>query len=465
MLPTITLTTLVALVAAQSFTNNPQYIAAVSAYGNNPEYVAAISAYFAQQEKNSLAPKFSEINPAATEIAQAAATAVSNSFKDKTVVKGLVFDNFYQIWLENTDKDKAREQPDLVELQKQGITLTNYFGLTHPSEPNYIGAVGGDYFGIFDDAFLRIPENVSTIVDLLDSKNISWAEYQEHQPFSGFQGQNFSRQTDFAPDYVRRHNPLVSYDSVVSKPQNLGYLKNYTEFENDLKNNNLPQWAFFTPNVTNDGHDTDISFSGRYVTNWIKPLLNNTAFSTDSLIIVTFDESETYSTPNTVLAILLGGAVPETLKGTTDNTFYDHYSNLATVQANWELPHLGRKDVNANVFKFVADQLNIQNHNVSTEGLFRNASENGYFTDNTIPIAAPDLEAVGISGNRILPKIAAVWANSTGAANATASNTTVSNATATNTTASVTPSGNTNGATLVTLSGAALVGVIVALLI
>ena len=37
---------------------------------------------------------------------------------------------------------------NLKELQKLGISLTNYNAVTHPSEPNYIAAAGGDYFGL-----------------------------------------------------------------------------------------------------------------------------------------------------------------------------------------------------------------------------------------------------------------------------------------------------------------------------
>jgi acid phosphatase len=60
-----------------------------------------------------------------------------------------------------------------------GITLTNYWGTTHPSEPNYAASVAGDNFGMDNDDFHAIPSNVSTVVDLLDTKGISWAEYQE----------------------------------------------------------------------------------------------------------------------------------------------------------------------------------------------------------------------------------------------------------------------------------------------
>lgn len=31
---------------------------------------------------------------------------------------------------------------------------------------------GGDYFGLGGDAFTQVPENISTVVDLLDDKGI-----------------------------------------------------------------------------------------------------------------------------------------------------------------------------------------------------------------------------------------------------------------------------------------------------
>jgi acid phosphatase len=76
---------------------------------------------------------------------------------------------------------------------------------THPSEPNYVSAVGGEYFGLNSDAMTRVPANVSTIVDLLEDKGISWAEYMEDMPSSGFQGMEFKNPVTGANDYVRKH--------------------------------------------------------------------------------------------------------------------------------------------------------------------------------------------------------------------------------------------------------------------
>ena len=38
-------------------------------------------------------------------------------------------------------------------LASKGILLTNHFAVTHPSEPNYVAAVGGDYYGMNNGDF------------------------------------------------------------------------------------------------------------------------------------------------------------------------------------------------------------------------------------------------------------------------------------------------------------------------
>ena len=53
-------------------------------------------------------------------------------------------------------------------------------------------------------------------------------------------------------------SPLISYDSVSSDLDRLAKTKNFTMFDRDLAANELPQWMFITPNMTNDGHDSSI---------------------------------------------------------------------------------------------------------------------------------------------------------------------------------------------------------------
>ncbi|KAK9320859.1 phosphoesterase family-domain-containing protein [Lipomyces orientalis] len=348
---------------------------------------------------------FSTIKPSLTEIQEAAATAPVGELTSN--VNGAAFNRFIQIWLENTDYTKAAADPNLQTLAKQGITLSNYWASTHPSEPNYISAVGGDYFGLNSDNFERVPANISTVIDLLDTKHISWAEYQEDAPYAGFQGFNFSNQQTFASDYVRKHNPLVIYDSIASSEARLSNIKNFTSFAKDLSNHKLPQWSFMTPNMTNDGHDTGITFAGNWSIDFLQPLLNNKYFMSDTLILLTFDENGTKAIGNRVFSILLGGAVPKNLHGTTDDTFYTHYSCISTVSRNWGLPSLGRNDVGANVFQLVANVTHFHNKEVDTTGFYANSSIPGYLNSQTwAPLPVP------ITTGNVLQSVKDTWGGS-----------------------------------------------------
>ncbi|KAL7771893.1 hypothetical protein CFE70_001844 [Pyrenophora teres f. teres 0-1] len=206
----------------------------------------------------------------------------------QTKVKGKAFDRLAIIWLENTDYELAASDPNLVWLAKQGISLTNYYGLTHPSQPNYAASLSGDYYGMNHNDFLDIPDNIFTLVDLLEDKGISWAEYKEDMPIAG--------------------------------------------------------------------HDTTVTTAGRWTRNFIAPLLKNPSFMNRTLILITFDENDSYAKKNHVVAILLGDTIPAKLIGTTDTAYYNHYSGLATVEANWNLHTLGSWDVGANVFGVVAEK-------------------------------------------------------------------------------------------------------------
>jgi len=145
--------------------------------------VATAASSASEPAQSTIEPPVSQI--LATQATQAALSPVSN-------VQGKAFQRFYQVWLENTDYSAAAGDPNMQWLASQGITLSNYFATTHPSEPNYVAAAGGDNFGMDNDDFHLIPSNISTVVDLLDTKGISWAEYQEGLPYAGFQGFNFS---------------------------------------------------------------------------------------------------------------------------------------------------------------------------------------------------------------------------------------------------------------------------------
>ncbi|KAI0878654.1 phosphoesterase family-domain-containing protein [Hypoxylon argillaceum] len=282
---------------------------------------------------------------ASASIAAARATALTLS--PTSSVTGKTFDRFVQIFLENQDFSIAAGDPNLAYLATKGILLSNYYSITHPSQPNYVAAGGGSTFGVIDDNFKRIDADTETIVDLLEAAQVSWGIYQEDMPYSGFQG-TYVNQQNGANDYVRKHNPLISYDSVGTDVNRLAKTKNFTLFDRDLAANTLPQWMFITPNMTNDGHDTSVTVAGNWARKFLDPLLSNANFNKGrTLIVLTFDESENYLAANRVFTVLLGNAVPSSKIGTTDATQYNHYSLLKTVENNWGLGNLGQNDVNA----------------------------------------------------------------------------------------------------------------------
>ena len=147
--------------------------------------------------------------------------------------------------------------------------------------------------------------------------------------------------------WVRKHDSLIVYDSVASNATRRANNRNFNDFAVDVNASALPQWMFVTPNMVDDGHDTTIDFAASWVEYWLFPLLNDTNFNDNrTLILLTFDETETYTINNRIFAVLLGGAIPDGSRGTADSTYYTHYSSLSTVEANWGLGSLGRGDTN-----------------------------------------------------------------------------------------------------------------------
>jgi acid phosphatase len=327
------------------------------------------------------------------------------------LVPGIAFDRFCAIWLENTNFADAVADPNFDFITKQGIQLTNYFATTHPSEPNYVAVVGGDNFGMQNDNLNHIPSNISSIVDLLEEKGISWAEYQEGMPESGFQGFSFSPSA--ANDYVRKHNPLIIYDSVALNPARSAKIKNFTLFEQDLKAGTIPQWMFITPNMTNDGHDTNVTFASKFARGFLEPLLNNPNFNgKKTLIVLTFDENDSSNPRNNIDTVLLGSAVPHHLVGTVDPAFYNHYSEIATVEANWGLHTLGRYDVGANIFDFVAkktgDQVRVPENPPLSEIVLNSSYPGPFNTAAPGPFPVPNVKLV-VNGRTVLPEIVQTW--------------------------------------------------------
>ena len=114
---------------------------------------------------------------------------------------------------------------------------------------------------------------------------------------------------------------------------------------------------------------------------------------------------------------MLGDAVPDKLVGTTDKNWYNHYSEISTVEANWDLHTLGRFDVGANVFDFVGKKTgdHICHYTDATGNdpkIFYNSSYAGPLNEKfqAAPYPAPNVDLVSPrSGRTVLPSIVEKW--------------------------------------------------------
>lgn len=76
-------------------------------------------------------------SPTATDAADVyAAQATAKSESPVSKVPGKAFDRYVSIWFENTDYDMAAGDPNFQFFMEKGVTLSQNFALTHPSEPN-----------------------------------------------------------------------------------------------------------------------------------------------------------------------------------------------------------------------------------------------------------------------------------------------------------------------------------------
>lgn len=78
--------------------------------------------------------------------------------------------------------------------------------------------------------------------------------------------------------------------------------------------------------------DTDLAYSSNWTKSFIEPLMKEKNLTKNTLFVLTWDENDTWTIPNQVYTVLFGPAVKRSVK--TDDTAYNHYSVLRSVEEN-----------------------------------------------------------------------------------------------------------------------------------
>jgi len=278
------------------------------------------------------------------------AIAIQCSMATYVFQRGKWFDRIFIVIFENEGFTEVESDLNWSYVASQGRLLTSYLGITHPSQPNYWALVAGtdfDYLGwpSNPDAIFAPPTsgdshttwNVSHVGDLLDAGQISWRTYQEDYPCACYMGNCGSL-------YMRKHNPFISFVNVFNNSTRCqNTIVNSTQIIQDIQNNNLPQYMFYTPNMLNDGHDTNVAYTGTFLRGFYDNII--TQLPSGTLTLLSWDEDNVpHVIGDTLYTILIGSMIPP---GSSDSTSYNHYSVLRTVELNWNLGNLGQGDVGA----------------------------------------------------------------------------------------------------------------------
>src|SRR6266498_6023493 len=89
------------------------------------------------------------------------------------------FSHIFEIVLENHETSSiigSSSAPYINSLAQQYGLATNYYGIRHPSLPNYLALIGGDTFGITSDCTTCFV-NAPNLVDQLERAGKSWKAY------------------------------------------------------------------------------------------------------------------------------------------------------------------------------------------------------------------------------------------------------------------------------------------------
>jgi hypothetical protein len=276
------------------------------------------------------------------------------------------FDRVVIIVLENGDYEAAVKDKNLAGLAAHGASFSNFHALFHPSYPNYLAMVAGTDFGIHGrgrflaDRQINFPNNAAhkTIADRLIANGLDFKNYAEELPEGNcpyrIDSQHVSKSKK--GDYARRHVPFLSFAEVqekwcdrvirVDSGKGNSLLGDDNFFVKDAKTG-LVAYSFYSPNMNNDGHNTDVQVAAE----WLHKFLDKTfpeKLRKGTLVIVTFDESD-HNADNRIFTLFLGDMVKEASQQDPKvlDRRYTHYNVLLTIEDNFGLEPLAEGDRDA----------------------------------------------------------------------------------------------------------------------
>jgi len=241
------------------------------------------------------------------------------------------FDHVVVIVFENKESTSVlgnRAAPTFNSYARRYANLSRYYGVTHPSLPNYLALVSGSTHGIRNDCTSCVASG-KNLVDTIEASGRTWKTYAEGLPSPGYLGA-------FSGRYAKKHNPFAYFPDVADDRVRRARIVSLNRLAADLRAGTLPSFSLVVPDLCHSMHDCPVGVGDAWLRRIAPPLLS----LPNSVVFVVFDEgSTTIRGGGHTVALALGTAVrPHSRFARVTG----HYGLLRTIEQAWGLPLLGR---------------------------------------------------------------------------------------------------------------------------
>ena len=221
------------------------------------------------------------------------------------------------------------DAPYINRLAAQSAVFTQSFGVTHPSQLNYLALFSGSTQGITDNS---CPHTFTTpnLGHALLAAGLTFAGYSEDLPSVGSLICSVGL-------YARKHNPWVNWQDSVDNGLPSTANAPMTSFPTDYTK--LPTMSVIVPNQVNDMHNGEDPDRIQTGDRWLREHLDayvQWAQEHNSLLIVTWDEDKKKEN-NRIVTLFVG---PMVQAGRYDQRI-THDNVLRTIEDLYGLSHAG----------------------------------------------------------------------------------------------------------------------------
>jgi acid phosphatase len=281
--------------------------------------------------------------PTATILATATASAIASPppapTASPTPGSGLPdFSHVYVIIMENKEYSSivgSSAAPYLNSLIARYGLATQLYAETHPSEPNYIALTSGGLQGTDSDGTYNLA--VPNLFGQVEASGRTWHVYAQGYPgncFKTFEATAVADGPGAAGDYVRKHNPAMSYTSISGNPTECARITKLAGFDPAAAD-----FEMIIPNLINDMHSSSTAAGDAFLKAFVPQILDSPAFD-GSVLFITWDEGVTNDKGGGHIATIV--VSPGMAPGSRFTGAANHYSILRTIELAWGLPLLGQ---------------------------------------------------------------------------------------------------------------------------